>query len=574
MTRSVWSALLLVLALVRAGVSAPPDLIVHHGRIVTVNPSFDVVEAMAITGDRITAVGSSDEILKTTGPDTQRVDLGGKMVLPGLIDSHVHAAAASVFEFDHPIRDMETVDDVLAYVRERATVVPEGSWIVVSQVFITRLIDQRFPTRAELDGAAPKHPVMFRTGPDCMLSSLGLKECGIDRDFQITDGQAGQIEKNTDGEPTGMLRGATRFAKAKSADRKPTAAERAAALKTLLHDYNSVGITSVAERNASSDIIETYETLKAANELTCRTFLCWALDPNKEWEAVEKSLTTASSHPLHTYDPLLWLRGVKVFLDGGMLTGSAYMEKPWGVSSIYSIADPNYRGVLNIDPERLYKAAKFSLEHDLQFTAHAVGDAGVRTLVDCYRRINDDFPVAPTRPNVTHCNFMSPEIIAAMKELGVVADLQPVWLWLDGRTLHNHFGNERMTWFQPYRTLFDKGVVIGGGSDHMQKIGSFRSINAYNPFLGIETAITRLPKRFEGPLHPEQIITRQEAIRLYTINNAFILLDEKNKGSLEAGKLADFVVIDRDLLKCPAEKIRETVVLSTWLGGKKIYERE
>ncbi len=553
--------------------AAPPELILHHGRIVTVNPQFEIVEALAVSGDRIIAVGSNAEVQPLAGPQTRQIDLAGRMVLPGLIDSHVHAANAAVFEFDHPILDMDTVDDVLAYVRERATVVPEGSWIVVSQVFITRLRDQRFPTKSELDAAAPKHPVMFRTGPDCMLNSLGLQESGIDRAFQITDGKSGQIEKDSTGEPTGMLRGATRFAKAKSADRKPSAEERAAALAELMRDYNSVGLTGLAERNASPDLISTYQAVKDSGKLTCRTFLCWALDPNQDWEKVERSLETAASHPLHQYDPLLWLRGVKVFLDGGMLTGSAFMEQPWGVSSIYSITDPAYRGVLQIDPDRLYRAAKFALERDLQFTAHAVGDAGVRTLVDCYRRINDDFPVAPTRPNVTHCNFMSPDIIAAMKELGVVADLQPVWLWLDGRTLHNHFGNDRMTWFQPYRTLFDQGVVVGGGSDHMQKIGSFRSINPYNPFLGMETAITRVPRRFEGPLHPRQIITREEAIRLYTINNAFILLDEANRGSLEAGKLADFIIVDRDLLTCPADDIRNTQVLSTWLGGARVYEK-
>ncbi len=573
MMRVLVAAAVLVFTTIGTAHAAEPDFILHHGRIVTVNSRFEIVEAMAIAGDRITAVGSNADVLKSAGSGTKQVDLGGKMVLPGLIDSHVHAANAAVYEFDHPIREMETVDDVLAYVRERAAAIPEGDWIIVSQVFVTRLRDQRFPTRKELDEAAPKHPVMFRTGPDAMLNTLGLEASGIDRDFEIKDGKSGRIEKDLSGEPTGMLRGATRFSRAKSSERQPTRQGRAAALAKLMRDYNSVGLTGVAERNAGPDLIEIYEAVRESGDLTCRTFLCWALDPNQDFEKVKKSLDEAAAHPLHAYNDWLWLRGVKCFLDGGMLTGSAYMEKPWGVSSIYSITDPEYRGVRQIEPERLYQTAKYALERDLQFTAHAVGDAATKAMVDAYRRVNDDFPVAPTRPNITHCNFMSPEVIASMKELGVVADLQPVWLWSDGRTLHNHFGNERMKWFQPYRTLFDKGVIIGGGSDHMQRIGSFRSVNAYNPWLGIETAITRVPRRFEGPLHPEQIITREEAIRLYTINNAFILLDEKNRGSLESGKLADFIVIDRDLLSCPADKIRETQVLATWVGGQMVYER-
>lgn len=574
MTRFLVAAVLLVFSSIETAPAAEPDLVLHHGQIVTVNSRFEIVEAMAISGDRIAAVGGNDDVLKSAGPGTKQVDLGGKIVLPGLIDSHVHAANAAVYEFDHPIREMDTVDDVLAYVRERAAAAPDGDWIIVSQVFVTRLRDQRFPTRKELDEAAPKHPVMFRTGPDAMLNSLGLKASGIDRDFEIKDGKSGRIEKDSKGEPTGMLRGATRFSKAKSTDRQPSRQERAAALGTLMRDYNSVGLTGVAERNAGPDLIEVYEAVRDSGDLTCRTFLCWALDPNQDWEKVRKSMDEAAAHPLHAYNDRLWLRGVKCFLDGGMLTGSAYMEKPWGVSTIYSITDPEYRGVRQIEADRLYKTAKYALERDLQFTAHAVGDAATKAMVDAYRRVNDDFPVAATRPNITHCNFMSPDVIASMKELGVVADLQPVWLWSDGRTLHNHFGNDRMTWFQPYRTLFDKGVIIGGGSDHMQKIGSFRSINAYNPWLGIETAITRVPRRFEGPLHPEQIISREEAIRLYTINNAFILLDEKNRGSLEVGKLADFVVVDRDVLACPEKEIHDTQVLSTWLGGQKIYEKQ
>ena len=250
MKRLLLACLLNVTAICATASAAPPDLILHHGRVVTVNPKFEIVEALSVTADRITAVGSNADIQKSAGPETKQIDLGGKMVLPGLIDSHVHAASASIYEFDHPVRDMDTVDDVLAYIRERAAVVSEGSWIVVSQVFITRLRDQRFPTKKELDDAAPKHPVMFRTGPDAMLSSLGLKESGIDRDFEIKDGKSGQIEKDSNGEPTGMLRGSTRFAKSKSSERKPDASERATALLALIRNYNSVGITGIAERNA------------------------------------------------------------------------------------------------------------------------------------------------------------------------------------------------------------------------------------------------------------------------------------------------------------------------------------
>ena len=176
-------------------------------------------------------------------------------------------------------------------------------------------------------------------------------------------------------------------------------------------------------------------------------------------------------------------------------------------------------------------------------------------MVDAYERINrDDFPVRDRRPSITHASFMSPEAIAKMQALGVVANLQPAWLYLDGTTLRQHFGVERLAYFHPYRTLFEQGVTVGGGSDHMQKIGSLRSINPYNPFLAMWTTIVRQPRGSEAPLHPEQNLTREQAIRLYTINNAFLTFEETQKGSLEPGKLADFIVLDRDILDLPGRR--------------------
>jgi predicted amidohydrolase YtcJ len=218
--------------------------------------------------------------------------------------------------------------------------------------------------------------------------------------------------------------------------------------------------------------------------------------------------------------------------------------------------------------------AKLALASDLQFTAHAQGDAAVETLVDAYERINrEDFPVRDRRPSITHASFMSRDVIDKMQVLGVVANLQPAWLYLDGATLGRHFGPERLAYFHPYRTLAERGVTVGGGSDHMQKIGSLRSINPYNPFLGMWTTIVRQPRGADAPLGPEQALTREQAIRLYTINNAFLTFEEAHKGSLEPGKLADFVVLDRDILTCPVQQVKDIEVEATYLGGARVYAR-
>lgn len=555
-----------------AAFAEPPDLIFHHGKIVTVDARFSTVQALAVRGDRIVATGSDDAILSQAGPDTRKIDLQGRTVIPGLCDSHVHPGGAAMYEYDHPIPEMETVADVLQYISSRARTLPEGEWIIIRQVFITRLRDQRYPTRKELDAVAPRHPVMFSTGPDCVCNSLALSQSGIDRDFQITDGKSGQIEKDpVTGELTGILRNASRFVKTRSSEKSASGEDRVQRLKQLLTDYNSVGLTSIADRSASDDAVRSYSQLRERNELTCRVFLSYGINGNGSRPDVEAAIRKAAEHPLHEYNNRLWLRGIKVFLDGGMLTGSAYMRAPWGRSEIYSITDPEYRGLRFIPQEDLVHMARYALERKLQFTAHSVGDAAVHALIDAYAEIDKTMPVRDSRPCITHCNFMSLDAIQQMQKLGVVADLQPAWLWLDGATLRKQFGEDRLAYFQPYRTLADHGVIVGGGSDHMQRIGSLRSVNPYNPFLGMWITLARQPRRVDEPLHPEQVITREQALRLYTIQNAFLTFEEQEKGSLEPGKLADLVILKTDLLTCPLDAVRSIEVAETYVGGQRVY---
>jgi predicted amidohydrolase YtcJ len=550
-----------------------PDLIVHNAKVVTVDPQFRIAQAIAVQGERIVAVGTNNEVLAKKGANTKLVDAAGKTVLPGLMDSHVHATGASMYEFDHEIPTMETIADVLRYFKSRAAVVPKGEWIRLSQVFITRLREQRYPTRAELDSVAPDHPVIFSTGPDASVNTLALKKSGITKDTQPPPGRPGKVELDPKtGEPTGILRTASQFVKAPRSSRTPTLEDRIKRLKMLLADYNSVGLTSVSDRNTSEGDMELYQTLRQRNELTCRVFLSANIEPGQPWEKVEAQITKLAKHPLHRPDPWLWLRGVKSFMDGGMLTGSAYMREPWGLSKIYSITDPNYRGMRYIEAEPLYRAVRLALQNDLQFTAHSQGDAAVHGLIDAYERVNREFPVRPQRPCITHSSFMSPEAIEKMREIGVVADLQPAWLERDGGTLRQQFGEPRMRYFHPYKSLFDAGVIVGGGSDHMQKIGSMRSINPYNPFYGMWVTLVRQPRWTDKPLHTVERISREQAIRLYTINNAFIMFGEKEKGSLEPGKLADFIVLEQDILTCPVDQVKDIKVAQTWIGGKQVYD--
>jgi predicted amidohydrolase YtcJ len=570
------AAVLIGLAALIPGVAAePPDLIVHNGKIATVDGRFSIRQAMAVKDGRIAALGRSADVLKLRGPRTEVLDLRGRMVLPGLIDSHTHPTGACMTEFDHPIPEMETVRDVLDYIRRRAEELADGEWIQVRQVFITRLREQRYPTREELDRVAPRNPVVFSTGPDASLNTLALKDSGIDRDFKITDGGPGYFEKDPrTGEPTGILRSMTRYVKSRSTGKRATPDDERRRLLELFKDYNSVGITAISDRNASTGAIEQYRAMRDKGELPVRISISHQVDTIGALEEIQANIRKVAAHPLRREDPLLKIVGVKTFLDGGMLTGSAYMRQPWGLSKIYSITDPDYRGVLFIPRERLLPIVKTAVDAGLQFTAHSVGDGAVHALLDVYDELNREKPIRGTRPCITHSNFMSAEAVRECARMGVVVDIQPAWLYLDTRTLAAQFGYERLRYFQPLRSLFQAGAVAGGGSDHMQKIGSLRSVNPYNPFLGMWIAITRKAHLYEGALHPEEALTREQAIRFYTSNNAYILFREKETGSLETGKRADFIVLDTDLLTCPVDRIRDTKVLRTYLDGKQVASAE
>ncbi len=556
--------------------SAAPDLILHNAKIATVDSQFSIQEAIAIEQGRVVRVGKNRDVLGLRQAGTEVVNLRGRFVVPGLIDSHSHPADACMTEFEHQIPEMHKVADVLKYIRSRAAVVPPGEWITVRQVFITRLAEQRYPTRAELDDAGPNHPVLFATGPDASLNSLALKVSGIGRDFEVTDGGSGFAEKDPQsGEPTGILRNATRYVKVTSRSAGVTQDDRLRRIKALFADYNSVGLTALCDRAASTGEIALFKKLREEGPLDVRVHLSRHIDTIGALDKIQAAIRATAQDTLFTSkDDSLRIIGIKTFLDGGMLTGSAYMREPWGVSRIYAIRDPSYRGVRFIEHDRLVALIRTAVENNLQFTAHSVGDGAVHGLLNAYEEVNQTTPIRATHPCISHSNFMSREAVEQAARLGVMMDIQPAWLYHDAHTLLAQFGNDRMRYFQPLRSIFESGGNVGGGSDHMQKIGSLRSINIYNPFVGMATAVTRKSPTLKAPLHPEESLSREQMIRFYTINNARILRRETDLGSLEPGKLADLAVLDTDLLTCRESRIASTKVLRTYVGGKLVYERK
>jgi len=380
----------------------------------------------------------------------------------------------------------------------------------------------------------------------------------------------GFVEFDAKGEPTGMVRAFTPKIGASEMAKSPTRAETIEHVEALFEDYNRVGFTTIADRGANESSVAIYDEMRKKGRLSVRLRISHTFPSDALWETSEKAIDAIIAHPLRKPDLSLQIIGTKIWLDGGMLTGSALMIDPWGESEIYGITDKSYRGVQRTPGRYLEAMIRKVSDAGLQFTAHSVGDGAVKLLVDSYAKLDTEKSIAASRPCITHCNFMAPESIVKAAKHGVVIDLQPIWFWLDGNTLLKQFGDERMSRFQPLKSMFDAGLHVGGGSDHMQKIGSLRSVNPYDPWLAMWIAETRQCRNLDRPLHPEEGLTRQQVIRMYTIANAWVLFLEKDAGSLETGKLADFIVIDQEVDRCTADELRETRVLETWLGGKRL----
>jgi predicted amidohydrolase YtcJ len=263
---------------------------------------------------------------------------------------------------------------------------------------------------------------------------------------------------------------------------------------------------------------------------------------------------------------------LKAFLDGGILTGTAYLREPYGSNTaIYGYQDSDYRGVLNAPKENIFEMVRTANELGWQMTAHVTGGGGIDILLDAYEAADREKSIRDRRFTITHGNFPNPEAIARAKKLGVGFDCQPAWHYFDGPALAGVFGPERMKYFQPYRSLFDAGVVVAGGSDHMAGTDARQAINPYHPFFGMWMAITR--QGADGTvLEPEQRISREEAMRMWTLNAAYLSFDEKIKGSIEPGKLADFAVISKDFFSCPVDEIKDIEALRTVVDGKVVYD--
>jgi predicted amidohydrolase YtcJ len=565
---------------------------IFNAKVLTLDASGRVAEAVAIRNGRFVAVGSNLEIrrLVDTWPpsaNTRIIDAKGRTVIPGLIDSHVHALMVAAAEAKQPFAGLSSIAEIQDWIRKEAARVPTGTWIWSPRIFPTRVREHRFPTRAELDAAAPDHPVAIDGAYAWMVNSAALRAANITPDTPNPPG--GAIVKDAAGQPTGLLRNVGdllgRFRGA-SDDTVPLEM-----LNRVHEAYAKAGITSIIERGATLDGWRSYEALlnerrrrikqgvPQINDLTVRAAVTIRIPRPDDAAATEEWVRTLPFKPGEGDD---WLaaRQLKIVADGGILAGTSYMRQPYGLQSraLYGVDDPAYRGFLTLTAEQIASAIAIGHRHGWQMVAHVTGDAGVDTVLDAIEAAQASTANGPAtakdrRHTLLHAYFANAETAARAARLGVPIDTQPAWYYKDADALLPALGAPRLEHFIGIRTWLDSGAHVALNTDHMFGLDPNASLNPFNPFLTIATAVTR---RTEGGqvIGANETITRQQALRMMTIEAARLSFDEARKGSIEPGKLGDLTMLSANPLTVPDANIRAITSDLTVVGGRVTFERK
>jgi predicted amidohydrolase YtcJ len=557
-----------------AGTDNMADFILYNGKVVTVDSNFSLAQAVAVKNGKIIAVGTNDQILALAMDKTERIDLQGKTLLPGLTESHSHLTQAAESDYFGEIYIPPSIEALLNHVAKRVQEVKEGEWIYFRNTYPTRLKEYRFPTLAELDSAAPKNPVFVDGAYAGQANSYAMTIARIDE--KTPQPPVGEIVKDSaTGKPTGVfLRCQPLVTRHFPGFRKLNHAQRMEALRKLTNNYNRLGITSVIDGGTVPDAVAAFNELYQKGELTVRMSYTIRPDISKPKDDIVRQVK-ALLPLIKTPEDWGKLHFLKAWVDGGILTGTALMREPYGATGtlhkkVFGHTDPNFKGVLTLDPAAYAKAAEVAYELNLQMTAHCIGDGALDVLFGAYKKVHAANSIKNRRWSAIHGDFTDEEMLMMMAELGIMNIAQAGWFYKDGDILSKILTERAMKSFYPFRTMEKLGVVATGGSDHMVKWDSLDSVNPYNPWLSMYAMVTRQTER-GGVFMPEERISRESALKQYTINGAYAIFAENLKGSIEVGKLADLVVIDKDYLTCPAEEIKGIRAVLTMVGGKVVH---
>ena len=529
------------------------DLIITNGKIWTVDKAMPTAQAVAVVDERIVAVGSATEIETWRGPQTRVIDAGGKLVLPGFNDAHVHFVSGGMQLDNVQLKDATSAQEFARLIGERAKVTPKGEWILGGNWDETKWTPPNIPTKQLIDALTPDNPVFVTRydGHMGVANSVALRLAGITA--QTQDPPGGTIVRDAQGNPTGALKDAAAELMYKAIP-ELTHDQRVRIVKRAMAHAASLGVTSVQNMSADYEDIAVYDELLQRGELITRIYAA---------PLIGNVHDLAKIGVRHAFGgPYLRIGALKGFADGSLGSGTAYFYEPF-------LNQGDNHGLLSdeMHPISLMRDRMMTADAaGLQLCTHAIGDQAISIILDLYAEVTKAHGEADRRFRIEHAQHIAAKDFARFAELHVIASVQPYHAIDDGRFAEAHIGRERSSRTYAFRTLLDHGVRLALGTDW--------EVAPLDPMQTVYAAVTRatLDGKNPGGWFPEQKLTVPETIEAYTMGSAYAEFQDNVKGSITPGKLADLVELSDDIFTVPPEKLRDVHVLKTILGGKVIFD--
>ena len=525
------------------------DLVLWNGPIITMDRNKRIVEAVAVKDGRITAAGYKPEVQRLIGPRTEIVDLEGKTVTPGLVNTHDHFlehGMASAFNVDIRYPQARSIKEIVGLLEERVKEAEPGQWVLGNVWDETLLTERRFPTRYDLDPVSPDNPVyikrVFQMG---VANSVALEKAGITKDTR--DPELGTIERDEGGEPTGLLRG--RATELVTSAIRWTRDNKLQAIRQACRDFHAVGFTTVIEPGLLSEDIEALRESHDRGELTVRTLIQvgFLRSPEQTRWAVESYQVGG--------DDILRIIGLKMAIDGGVGPRTALFYDGY--------ADrPDVHGVQSLEAETLKEMVHLGHVHGFQVAVHAIGDKAIDITMDAYEYAQWKSPRPDPRHQIVHCYFPTEKALRQIRELGVVVNTQTPFFYFLGDSFVEALGLERCKMCMPVKTLSEIGVPVGISHD--------ATVTPPLPNIGLYASVAR--RTIKGRvLGTGEAVDSYTALGFYTVPAAVNCFMEDKVGSVEVGKYADLAVWNMNPLEAEAEELKNWRCLMTFVGGVKVY---
>jgi predicted amidohydrolase YtcJ len=530
------------------------DLILYNGTVLTLDPARPEATAVAVAGGRIAAVGGDADILKRAGAATRRIDLAKAFVMPGLTDSHGHVTSLGEQLGSIDVHGVASVREIAARVRERAHAAqPPGEWIVGRGWDQNLWEERQFPDHRPLDEASPDRPVCLRRvdGHAAWANLAALKAARITR--ATPDPAGGTIVRDAQGEPTGVFVD-NAMGLVEAAEPRPSRDRIKSWIAAALKRCASAGLTEIHDASVSKEQLAAYRDLADEGALPLRVYLMWnGTSPDSPVDAM------LAEAPFVNYRDRLTLRAVKLMVDGAMGSrGAVFFDD-------YSDAKGT-RGLFVTPPEEITRRTTLALRRGYQVCTHAIGDRGIREVLDAYDKALQAVPGSDRRLRIEHVQCVRQADLADFKRLGIIASMQPSHATSDMPWAEDRVGIDRGRGLYAWRWVLGAGIPIAGGSDF--------PVDPEAPLIGIHSAVTRQDRndRPAGGWHPGQRMTLDEALAAYTTGAAYAAFEEKEKGRIAPGFLADLTILREDLRTIPPERIDDVAVRATLVGGRFAYE--